>query len=269
MSDSVTICTAHEDPLFVMKEAPVLREEDIIDLACGAIGVLRVPGFLDRSTRMAVMSSLPRDQFISYSAERYRIAALRIGPVINEFKRNNMLDEEYWTRASAASSVCARSGVAIVRNLCLSQLASAWPRVVSPATVMGRPLYWGIVREVNEGSLLHWDDVIREFPHGLLDSRPVAQLSLNVFIETSPQGGETRIWKRRWTPADELHRYAFGYKNGFVDSSPALISVPESGDAIFFDPRNYHQVQPCQGGRRVALASFLGVSADGTLTIWS
>jgi hypothetical protein len=41
------------------------------------------------------------------------------------------------------------------------------------------------------------------------------------------------------------------------------------GDALIFDPRNYHAVEPGNGARRIAVAFFLTLGAQGELLIWS
>jgi hypothetical protein len=127
-----------------------------------------------------------------------------------------------------------------------------------------------MIREANRGVPPHWDDVVREYPEDFLESRPVAQLAFNVYLSMPEQGGETLVWRRRWCPADEEHRVGFAYGPGIALEDEPLVLRSEIGDALLFDPRNYHAVRPAIGeGRRMALAFFLGLGADGGLTAWS
>jgi hypothetical protein len=90
-----------------------------------------------------------------------------------------------------------------------------------------------------------------------------------MFVSVPEYGGETYVWRHRWQPEDERHRLRFGYKNAAVASRSRIAVTPQLGDAVFFDSRNYHQVRPSTGGRRVSLSFFLGMTTRGHLLIWS
>jgi hypothetical protein len=54
-----------------------------------------------------------------------------------------------------------------------------------------------------------------------------------------------------------------------VEGHQELRLPPELGDVLLFNPTNYHAVEPCGGGRRVAFAFFLGLTSTGHLVYWS
>ena len=129
-------------------------------------------------------------------------------------------------------------------------------------------MYWGIIREMNKGTLIHWDDISLEFPQRPFDTPTGSQLALNVFASAPLSGGSLTVWDQRWNPADEEHRLGFGYESAVIQSDVRVSVNPAAGDAILFDPRNYHTVTSGTEGRRISFSTFMGVS-DTTLWLWS
>lgn len=82
-------------------------------------------------------------------------------------------------------------------------------------------------------------------------------------------GGATSVWRHRWEPADEIHREAYGYRTCTVDRVQRVTLAPELGDALLFNPANFHAVEPNPEERRVAFAFFLGLTTTGQLVVWS
>lgn len=258
------------DPLFKTKRVSQLTEREIAEVAYGGAGIVNVSNFIDTSTGNETVPRLSSRDFVGYTSDRYPVPASRIGPVLNEYRRGDALAEEYWDAVGSVERFIARRDIESIRHSCLRGLRKAWPQAVLPATVLGRPLYWGVIREVNNGTLLHWDELVREFPKGLLDTIPIIQLAFNVFLSVTREGGETSVWNQRWSPLHETARYAFGYNNSLAANWPTVaISKPQCGDIAVFDPRNYHRVSPGTEGRRVAVAFFAGICTDGTLILWS
>lgn len=125
------------------------------------------------------------------------------------------------------------------------------------------------LREINEGTLLHYDDVRREFPCRLFDQETVAQLAFNVWAAVPHTGGATTLWRHRWDPADEQHRYSYGYRPKTVEHCQQVSLRPQLGGALLFNPAHFHEVQANPGQRRIALAFFLALTTTGQLITWS
>ncbi|MET9428493.1 hypothetical protein [Streptomyces sp. NPDC003036] len=151
----------------------------------------------------------------------------------------------------------------------LARIGSAWGAAVTTATIGGRAVFGGTLREINAGALVHYDDINREFPAGLFDQEIVAQLAFNVWVTVPATGGATTVWRHRWEPADERHREAYGYRPETVEHSQHISLAPELGDGLLFNPANFHAVEPNPTGRRVAFAFFLGLTTTGQLIAWS
>lgn len=151
----------------------------------------------------------------------------------------------------------------------LARLGSAWGAAVLPATIGGRAVFGGTLREINDGALIHYDDINRELLGGIFDQEVVAQLAFNVWVSVPAAGGATTVWRHRWEPADELDRTAYGYRPETVEDCQHISLTPELGDGLLFNPANFHAVDPNPGGRRIAFAFFLGLTTTGQLIAWS
>ncbi|MYZ37987.1 MULTISPECIES: 2OG-Fe(II) oxygenase, partial [unclassified Streptomyces] len=176
----------------------------------------------------------------------------------------------YWPDAQAARAAwhraCLRPDPVAVA---LERLGSAWGTDVVPATIGGRPVFGGTLREINAGALVHYDDINREFPDGLFDQPVLAQLALNLWVQVPPAGGATTVWRHRWAPADEQHRDSYGYHRQTVEADQHIRLAPGPGDALIFNSSHFHAVDPSSGGRRIAFACFLALTPSGRLIAWS
>lgn len=232
------------------------------------IGAVVVPDFVPMWSCQETMVWLSGIEMGRYDSERYESDAYRLGPTLNEHRAGGCLSPDYWATAEAVRDMWAlRSSPSSIRRIVADRLASL-AGVVRPATTGGRELFWGIIREISKGTLIHWDDVRREFPPLFLDDPPVEQLALNIFLSVPENGGETLIWRHRWHERDERHRIGFGYRDDVVGSEVPLRVTPRAGDGVIFDSRRYHGVRTGRGGRRIAFATFLG-TGDDRITLWS
>ncbi|NML55652.1 2OG-Fe(II) oxygenase [Streptomyces sp. R302] len=263
--------TADLDPLFSAASATTFTEGHLARLASGALAAVRVPQFLSPESCRTAMDAVDRLPTAAYDPRRVPTPIVRFGPALNDYRTDGGLDaSRYWADADAARAAWHRCGMRPDPiTVSLARLGSAWGAAVTPATIGGRPVFGGTLREINSGALIHYDDINREFPNGLFDQQIVAQLAFNVWVSAPLTGGETTVWRHRWEPADEQHREAYGYKPCTVEHSQSVSLTPELGDALLFNPTNYHAVGPVSGGRRIAFAFFLALTTTGQLIAWS
>jgi len=261
---------ATRDPLFVVVEAESFTDRHLAALAAGTAAAVRVPGFLDPASCAAALGALDGLPVTTYDPRRVPTRVIRFGPALNDFRDGNggLDGEGYWPAAEAARLAWARAHprpdpVAVA----LGGLGAAQGGAVTPATVGGRAVFGATVREINEGTLIHCDEVVRELPDGF-DQAVVAQLAFNLWVAAPTRGGETLIWRRRQQPEDEAHRDAYGYRPSAVEGCQRLSLRPRVGDALLFNPVHLHAVNPCEG-RRVAFAFFLGLTVSDGLIAWS
>ncbi|MFF3327628.1 hypothetical protein [Streptomyces sp. NPDC002889] len=83
------------------------------------------------------------------------------------------------------------------------------------------------------------------------------------------RAGRPACGVNRWEPADEQYREAYGYRPETVEHCQRVSLAPGLGDALLFNPENFHSVEPNPGGRRIAFAFFLALTTTGQLIAWS
>ncbi|MEU5878590.1 proline hydroxylase [Spirillospora sp. NPDC047279] len=272
----MTVITDLDDMFFtaISSRADDLSRADIDLLAAGAVTAVHARDFLDAGIRRALMARIDAGELAmeNYDDRRVHPPIARFGPVVNDYRAAGGIAPAYWDAAADARRGWAAATTAGTDPMraAVARLRLAWPGVVRPATVGGRTLFAGAVREINDGALVHFDDVSRELgPDFFDDGPPIVQLAFNAWFEAPPEGGETTIWRRRWRPGDDAWRQRYGYAPALVEGCPALRIEIEAGDALIFDPRNLHAVAPAVGGRRVAIAFFMALTGRGELLLWS
>lgn len=259
------------DPLFTAQDVTGWTERHIAALAAGTCAAVRVPAFLSPGDCTAVLDALDRLPVTQYNAERVPVRIARFGPALNDHRlpEGTLAAARYWDAADAARRAWAESALRPdPMAVALAAIGTGWGAAVLPATVDGRPAFGGTVREINDGALIHCDEVLREYPHAVFDQALVAQLAFNVWVSVPDSGGETTIWRRRWQPADEAHRNGYGYHPTVVEGAQSVTLRPGLGDALLFNPTHMHDVAPSHG-RRIAFACFLGLTTTGQLVAWS
>ncbi|WP_371503094.1 proline hydroxylase [Kitasatospora sp. NBC_00374] len=259
------------DPLFTAVDSAAFTDRHLANLAAGTLAAVRVPGFLDSAACRAAVAASGRLPTADYDPARVPTPIVRFGPALNDYLgQDGDLDaDRYWADAEAARATWHRAGmrpdpVAVS----LARLGSAWGAAVTPATIGGRAVFGGTLREINSGAPIHYDDVNREAPQ-LFDQEVVAQLAFNVWVAVPPTGGQTTVWRHRWEPVDERHRRSYGYRPETVQHCQHVSLTPALGDGLLFNPGNVHAVRPNPGGRRIAFAYFLGLTTTGRLIAWS
>ncbi|MER0240645.1 proline hydroxylase [Streptomyces sp. HSW2009] len=262
------------NPSFSAVNVPAFSRQHIADVAAGDLAAVCVPGFFDRPTLDRMTAALPRLPSVDYHP--VRVAMTRFGPALNDFRTSDgvLRAEPYWADAEAAEHKWREADMQPDPTLIsLEVLGKAWGSAVTTATIGGRPAFVGMMREINAGTLLHYDDIHLEYPGGLFDQEIVQQLTYNVYLLVPDEGGGTSLWQHRWEAADDVHRLRYGYDPRVVEGCRTLTIAPGRGDALLFNPNHYHRVLPNgtggDGARRVAVTFFLGVTATGELVAWS
>lgn len=259
------------DPLFVAVESAAITRSDVAGLVAGRIAAVRVPGLLPAARCHAITAALADAEMDRYDESRVFPVVAKFGPAINDHRDGGDLRDDYWEAARAAEKGWSVLGLPDApRELCLAAFRSAWPDV-APGRRQRREMHVGIVREINAGLQVHFDDAVREYAGRLLDAEVVAQLAFNIYVRVPPVGGETVLWRRRWQPSDEDLRIpgGYGYHESVADGAQSLTLRPELGEGFLFDPRHYHTVRPATDGRRISIGCFVGLTDDGRLALWS
>ncbi|WP_344041976.1 hypothetical protein [Saccharothrix xinjiangensis] len=249
--------------------------DHLAQVASGALAAIRVPELFTHEECERIMTTLATCPMGSYDEQRVQPRVPKLGPAIYDYygeSASGELPVSYWEHATQSEET--RSGLLGGEDplpIALSRIERIWGNPVRRAAVAGRTLFAGMIREINLGMKLHFDDVIREVP-GLLDEMPMCQLAFNVHLAAPRSGGEANVYQRRWRVTDELpeNRDTYGYDEKIVLGDARAVVRAEVGDATFFDSRNYHIVRPnTSDDRRVTMSFFMGLTASGEITVWS
>ncbi|MEV7069034.1 hypothetical protein AB0N97_40655 [Streptomyces collinus] len=194
----------------------------------------------------------------------------KLGPAVNEFDATTALPAHYWTEAARAErfwqTTCWGEEL---RSLALTAVGQAWGTPVVRMTNSGRRLYAGMVREINHGTHVHFDDAVHECPELSAPVDLIGQIAMNVFLAVPDEGGETHVWRRRWQSGDETRRRGYGYEDALVAGQESATVRPHVGDVLLLGSRWFHKVAPSSGGRRITLSFCLGMTAAGRIVTWS
>ncbi len=257
------------DTMFETLVAPDPSRDDLLRLATGVLGAIHIESMFSPSHCADIMRRLDACPMDTYDPQRIFPPVPKFGPTVYDYCLGGNLRDEYWEDvAQATRNWKAAVGEDDPMDQVTAWMARNWEWPVTRATVGGRPLFAGMLREINGGARIHFDEVVRDFP-GVLDEVPLAQIGFNCYLSIPEAGGELTVYRRRWQPSDATRRVGYGYHVEIVEGAPTARVRPNVGDGVLFDTRNYHSVEPLPDGRRVALGFFIGVIADRRFIIWS
>lgn len=257
--------------LFDVITAATLAREDLLRLAAGVCSAIKVKEFFSIDECTAIMDAVNTCTMGSYDEQLVRPRIPKLGPAAFDHYQTGGFDDDYWRHAdqSAATRRTLLHGGDPL-DVAVQRIRDAWKSTLHPLTAGGRPMFAGMIREMTNGAGIHFDEIVREFPGGA-DDIPVVQLAFNCHLAMPASGGELHVFRRRWQPEDEpLRGGNYWYPEEIIADAHRASVLAEAGDAVFFDPRNYHRILPRKGaGRRVTFSFFIGVSGGGELLYWS
>jgi hypothetical protein len=260
------------DATFSTKVTSHFRRSDVADLATADLAAIQISPLLGEDDCKALLDWLNKAPFDTYNPKRVSPVVDKFGPSVNDHYYDGELLQAYWDAADSSRGFWASASlVNPPAAVCRAGFLADWPESIAVARRRGTEMHCGIVREINRGLQVHFDDASREFEGDLLDSRIVSQFAFNLYLSGPDDGGETIIWRRRWQPGDEEFRIpnSYGYHREVVADAQAVELQPRTGTALLFDSRHYHTVRPVKAGRRISLACFVGLTHTGDLVVWS
>ena len=133
----------------------------------------------------------------------------------------------------------------------------------------GKPYYAGLIRRIENGTLIHVDYAPTE-QNAWEVCDVISQLSWNLYLRVSdPSEGHTRIYNKQWEIGHRRFREgSYGYASDVVTGCESAAFEPTVGDLVIFNTRNFHAVESTKG-ERVTVTSALGLMPDGRLVLWS
>lgn len=138
-----------------------------------------------------------------------------------------------------------------------------------PTDDAGNPYYAGLIRRIENGTLLHVDYAPGEQPDWEV-ANIKEQLVWNLYLRVSDKdSGKTHIYDRHWNQSDNINKEGvYGYNRRVVDGAQEAVFSPNVGEVVIFNTRNFHFVEPTDG-ERVAFTSAIGRTPNDELVLWS
>ncbi|EIK94835.1 prolyl 4-hydroxylase, alpha subunit [Pseudomonas sp. M47T1] len=252
--------------------ADALTPQLIQDLLAHRVYGIRIPGFVSQPSLEAARAQLfdhPERGALGHARE-----FTRLGIAYAEVKTDEVRQ---------AYHEAARANIQRVRTafkpyvspidefrLCLDE---AWPRGAHLLDVDGQKCFTGVCRyQAPDIDLCpHIDKLEWNLP-AHLQVNLQAQLSVNIYLQVPPQGGELEVWDIRPTAAE--YQWLKSDRHYGIDRDrlrPADFTTrPEDGDLIIINPRFIHAVRPVHASPRITLSSFIGYFGEQSpLIFWS
>lgn len=245
-----------------------LNRELFSSLLNNRIPFIRIPRFATEDECEKLVVAASKRGFSPYRGVEPRIN--RIGNTVFEF--NNISRDEYFKKNEEACRVQAdifrHSFDPITRFMRLIHDETNFPvRLATRAN--GEGYFAGLIRRIEDGTLIHIDFAPVE-QNGWEVAEVTHQLAWNLYLRTSGENdGRTHIYQRQWRPGDDLYREGiYGYNECVVHGSKAVNFLPEVGEVVIFNTRNFHFVEGTSG-ERVTVTSALGMLPHNEIIFWS
>jgi hypothetical protein len=238
----------------------------------GHLCAIRVPGFVSKDMCSVALRSIQ-----AHGMERYQNIdppIRKIGITQYEHMGSPELKREYFRKATAANAtrlaIFEETGDLLERVI--SAVGQVWGRAgLAVEKETHEPYFAGLIRDIPI-ALLHRDWAPKD-AQGWSIGEVQAQLTWNIYLQMGKVGGELVIYRRRYEESDEAQKAMpnnCAYNSCMVDGRESVAIVPEQGELLLFDSRNYHEVKRTPGTTsRVTASSFIGLSPEQDLIFWS
>ena len=183
------------------------------------------------------------------------------------------LKVDYFRKAAEANArrraIFTESGDPL--GLVIGRLRDAWGLEVGLASDNRMEYFAGLVRNIPLAQLHRdWAPAdARDWSIGGIE----AQLTWNIYLQLGERGGAVVIYRRLYDERDDEQKMAANncaYHSCAVTGCELVEIVPSLGELLLFNSRNYHKVERTDGGaERITASSFIGLTPDRTLVLWS
>jgi hypothetical protein len=246
-----------------------LTNSSLRDLASGRASAIVVSNFLSEEERRLSLAAFGRAVLGEYA--HIGASLKRAGVAQSEFFGMDGGEARYFERAAEFARDNPELEADRVRLF--GKVLDALRATGLAADVLkgrgGKPFSAGVYR-LATALRLH-SDWVRRDAVGWTNDDIDAQLAINVHLSRCERGGELLLYNRFWEAPHERWKRAdgYGYEEGVVLDAPRVVIVPQPGDLIIFNCKNYHEVRTTQGGERVTFGVHLGMRGGSSLVCWS
>lgn len=245
-----------------------LNQENLSKLLNNSIPFIKIKNFFSNEECEKCVTLAQSHGFGQYEGITPEIK--RIGCTVFEFDRS--ASEGYFICSEQESSkrnyIFAKSINPLAKLI--DKLTNISKKNVSIAkSHSGDSYYAGLIRRIESGTELHIDFSPAE-QKGWEICDVIKQLAWNFYLQVGEEGtGIITIYNRAWNIEDDQFKEgSYGFSQQVVEGFNFVQIMPERGDLILFNTRNYHTVSPSEG-TRITVTSAIGELPSGELIFWS
>lgn len=251
-----------------------LERTDLEALSAGDILALRIPDYCKASRRQRLLDRILASSTLEYYKKATGVA--RIGKALVETKASADDADDYFNFALKQILQLRDISGDILNpfDQFRLELDEQWKGGAQIACFEKGKAFAGLLRIFEEGGFArpHQDTLQRDAPGEPIAQELTEQFAMNIYLQTSSEGGELELWNLRPSIAEYealRNSASHGIDLDKLPPSAALLS-PQAGDLILFRSTNLHAVHKVQGQPRITWASFIGVrSLSQSLLLWS
>jgi len=260
----------------VIELSQKVTSDAVVQLATGQANAIRIANFLPIKNCKAITKLVLASKLHGAYENAPRIH--RVGGAFFEAGNSTAAALDYLNKAPGWIETMRRECAPhpLPMDVLRLHLDEIWPGSAQLTRMAGRQMFAGLIRRFQPGSgaephqdHLEWDAQaagIQDAPH--FD----AQLAANIYMQVPPRGGELVIWPSGLSRSQyESARIpgSYGVRKDLLQGTP-LVLTPRAGELIMFSSRRTHEVQPSDGGDRVASSNFIGFNGlYRPLSLWS
>ncbi len=241
-------------------------KENLNSLFDNEIATIRVKNFLTADECDILLSEIKK-----IGIDYYKGAYPKIGKIgITQFEYGN---DKIGYFNSVSSLNKRMTVIHNIRNKVIKLLECMGDNEVSVAyeTSAKQEYFAGLIRVINNSALLHIDYAPRDAKGWSIEDIN-AQLAWNIFIQTDEESGKGVVYNKPWEAKDEKYKIeaSYEYSSKVVQNKEKIEYLPNRGDLVFHNSRNYHSVKKSLGKEsRITLSSFVGRINNNELVLWN
>ncbi len=153
------------------------------------------------------------------------------------------------------------------------ELQERWLHGCNIENIDKKRMFVGLCRVVDENIdfLPHQDIFSRDVNDNKIANNLLSQLSVNIYLQMAPKGGELEMWDLLMTTEeyDRIRQGNYGLPREVMGNAHLTVK-PETGDLILFNAKKFHAVRQSIGGKRISISCFVGYRGiNKPLTVWS
>lgn len=250
-------------------------QDSIHYLSDNSIGAIRIPGIYNDNELDTIIENIERQGVLWYPNFEFRQGRIGIGATEYASKINGKL--AYFLLEPESSKIRDKIFPESLDPVSRMEavFSQAFDTSVAEEPSLNHAKYFtGLIRAMGDESSTHFDFAPHQLP-GWSVADAVAQFAVVTYLQMPYSGGGLTIYNRPWEQKDEANNNDIdekgprGFDQQFLEDEQSVTIVPNAGEMIVFNSRNFHKVEGIVSKiARYSINSFMSLS-DDKLLFWN